>query len=101
MRWLNGIIDSMDMMNLCKLQELVMDRETWYAVVSWSHKELDTTELNTSCKMEGWMKHKLESRLLGEISISSNMKMSPPLWHKVRGIKEPLDKGKKREKKLS
>ena len=63
MRWLNGIIDSMDMMNLCKLQELVMDRETWYAVVSWSHKELDTTELNTSCKMEGWMNHKLESRL--------------------------------------
>ena len=63
MRWLNGIIDSMDVMNLCKLQELVMDRETWYAVVSWSHKEFDTTELNTSCKMEGWMNHKLESRL--------------------------------------
>ena len=33
MRWLDGIIDSMEMMNLCKLQELVMDRETRYAVV--------------------------------------------------------------------
>ena len=31
----------------------------------------------------GWKKHKLESRLLGEISITSNMQMTPPLWQKV------------------
>ena len=33
---------------------------------------------STSCKIHGWMKHKLESRLLGEISITSDMQMTPP-----------------------
>ena len=32
----------------------------------------------------GWMKHKLESRLLGEISITSDTQMTPPLWQKVK-----------------
>ena len=39
---------------------------------------------STSCEMPGWMKHKLESRLLGEISITSDMEMTPPLWQKVK-----------------
>ena len=34
--------------------------------------------------MLDWMKHKLESRLPGEISISSDMQMTPPLWQKVK-----------------
>ena len=34
---------------------------------------------STSCEMLGWMKHKLESRLLGEISITSDMQMTLPL----------------------
>ena len=34
---------------------------------------------STSCEMLGWMKHKLESRLPGEISITSDMQMTPPL----------------------
>ena len=38
----------------------------------------------TSCEMQGWMKHKLESRLLGEISITSDMQMTPPLWQKAK-----------------
>ena len=36
-------------------------------------------------KMQGWMKHKLESRLLEEISITSDMQMTPLLWQKVKG----------------
>ena len=37
---------------------------------------------STSCKMLGWMKHKLESRLLEEISITSDMQMTPPYGRK-------------------
>ena len=39
---------------------------------------------STSHEMPGWMKHKLESRLLGELSINSGMQMTPPLWQKVK-----------------
>ena len=39
----------------------------------------------------------LKSRLLGEISITSDMQMTPPLWQKVKRTKEPLDEGEKRE----
>ena len=39
---------------------------------------------STSCEMPGWMKHRLESRLLGEISITSDMQMTPPLWQKAK-----------------
>ena len=38
---------------------------------------------STSCEMLGWMKHKLESRLQKEISITSDTQMTPPLWQKV------------------
>ena len=46
---------------------------------------------STSCKMPDWMKHKLESRLQGEISIASDMQMIPPYDRKWRGTKEPLE----------
>ena len=39
---------------------------------------------STSCEMPGWMKYKMESRLLGEMSITSDMQMTPPLWKKVK-----------------
>ena len=39
---------------------------------------------STSCEVLGWMKPKLESRLLGEISITSDMQMTPHLWQKVK-----------------
>ena len=37
-----------------------------------------------SCEMPGWMKHKLETRLPGEISITSDMNMTPALWQKAK-----------------
>ena len=38
----------------------------------------------TSWEMLDWMKHKLESRFPGEISITSDMQITPPLWQKVK-----------------
>ena len=48
-----------------------------------------------SCKMPGWMKHKLESRLPGKISITSGTQMTPPLWQ--RATKEPLGESERGE----
>ena len=39
---------------------------------------------STSCETLGWMKHKLESRLLGEILRTSDVQMTPPFWQKVK-----------------
>ena len=41
---------------------------------------------STSCEKPAWMKHKLESKLPGEISITSDMQMTPPLWQKAKKI---------------
>ena len=38
-----------------------------------------TSVQSTLCEMPGWMKHKLESRLPGEVSMTSDMQMTPPL----------------------
>ena len=40
--------------------------------------------------MLGWVKHKLESRLPGEISITSDMQMTPPLWQKMKEESEKV-----------
>ena len=47
--------------------------------------------------MLDWMKHKLESRLLGEISITSDMQVIPLLWQKAKETKQPLDESETRE----
>ena len=49
--------------------------------------------------MPGWMKLKLESRLLGEISITSDTQMIRLMAEKKRGTKEPLDEGERGELK--
>ena len=48
--------------------------------------------------MLGWKKHKLESRMQGEISITSDMQMTPPLWQKAKS-KEPFVKVKEKSEK--
>ena len=50
--------------------------------------------------MLDWKEHELESRLLGEISIPSDMQMTPPLWQKWRRTKEPLDESERGEGKV-
>ena len=49
--------------------------------------------------MLGWKKHKLESRLPGEISITSDMQITPPLSQKVKRNKKPLDESERGEGK--
>ena len=44
----------------------------------------DLTYRQSTYEMLAWTKHKLESRLPGEISITSDMQMTPPLWQKVK-----------------
>ena len=55
-----------------------------YIEALYCHPAYLTYMQRTSCKLPVWMKHKLESRLPGEISITSNMQMTPPLWQKVK-----------------
>ena len=55
-----------------------------YVKAVYCHPAYLTYMQSTSCEMPGWMKHKLESRLLGEISITSDMQMTSPLWQKAK-----------------
>ena len=55
-----------------------------YIKAVYCHPAYLTYIQSTSCEMPGWMKHKLGSRLPGEISITSDMQMTPPLWQKAR-----------------
>ena len=52
---------------------------------------------STSCETLGWMKHKLESRLSGEISITSDTQMTPLYGRKWIRTKEPLDESERGE----
>ena len=55
-----------------------------YIKAVYCHPAYLTYMQSTSGEMPGWMKHWLESRLPGEISTTSEMQMTPPLWQKVK-----------------
>jgi len=57
-----------------------------------------TSMQSTSWGMLGWMKYKLESRFLEEISITPDMQMTPPLWQKVKNWRASWWKWKRRVK---
>ena len=75
-----------------KKQLLELNMEQWagsklgkeYIKAVYCHPAYLTYMQSTSYEMLGWTKHKLESRLSGEISITSDMQMTPPLWQKVK-----------------
>ena len=58
--------------------------EKEYIKAVYCHPVYLTYMQSTSCEMPDWMKHKLESRFPGEISITSDMQMTPPFWQKVK-----------------
>ena len=78
-----------------KKQQLVLDMEQQtgsklgkeYIKAVYCHLAYLTSIQGTSCEMPDWMKHKLESRLQVEISITSNMQIIPPLWQKVKNLR--------------
>ena len=69
--------------------ELDMEQQTAfksgkeYVKAVYCHSAYLTYLQSTSCEMLGWMKHKLEPRLLGEITNTSYTQMTPPLWQRV------------------
>ena len=75
-----------------KKQQLELDMEQQtvskfgkeYIKAIYSHPVYLTYMQSTSWEIPGWMKHKLELRLPGEISITSDMQMTPPLRKKVK-----------------
>ena len=86
-----------------KNQQLELDMEYTgsksgkeYVKVVYCHPYL-TYIHSISGEMPGWMKHKLESRLVGEISITSDMQMTPSYGRKQR-TEEPLDESERGER---
>ena len=70
--------------------ELDMEQQTGsksrkeYIKVVYCHPAYLIYMQSISYEMLDWMKHKLESRLLGEISVTSDTQMTPPLWQKTK-----------------
>ena len=92
-----------------KKQQLEPDMEQWtgsksgkeYGKAVYGYHACLTSMQSTSCKMLGWMKHKLESTLLGEISITSDSRWHHPYGRKQRRTRASWWKWKRRVKKLA
>ena len=69
-----------------QLLELDMEQQTGFksGKPAYCHPAYLTYMQITSCEVPDWMKHKLESGLLGETSITSDTQMTPPLWKKAK-----------------
>ena len=65
-------------------QQTVSKLEKEYIKAVYCHPAYLIYMQSAYCEMPSWMKHKLESRLQGEISITLDMQMTPPLWQKVK-----------------
>ena len=91
-----------------KKQQLVLDMEQQtdsklgkeYVKAVYCHHVCLIYVQSTSCEMPGWMKHRLESRLPEEISITSDVQMTPPLWQKVKKNLRLLMKVKEESEKV-
>ena len=59
-------------------------KEKEYIKAVYCHPADLTCMQNSSCEMPGWLDNKLELRLLGELSTTSDMQMIPPLWQKAK-----------------
>ena len=91
--------------NLYACQEAIVepDMEQWtgsklgkeYIIAVYCHLACLTYIQSTSCEIPDCMKDKLESRFLGEVSISSDMQMTHPYGRKRTLTKEPLDESKR------
>ena len=83
-----------------QLLELSMEQPTGsklgkeYFKAVYCHPDNLTYMQSTSCEMLGWMKHKLASRWPGEISITSDMQMTPSLWQKAKSLLMKEESGK-------
>ena len=83
------VFDCVDHNKFCLLRNLYAHQEATvrtrlgkeYVKAVYCHPACLTYMQGTSCEMPGWMKHKLESRLPGEISVTQ---MTPPLWQKMK-----------------
>ena len=92
-----------------KKQQLELDMEQWtgsklgkeYIKAVCCNPAHLTSMQSTSRETLGWRKHKLQSRFPGELSITSDMQMTPPLWQKGKNWRASWWKWKRRVKKLA